>query len=69
MPAPRHRWQVLADSPGWHAPAVVSRHATEGEAPAQARRLNGLPGDGRPLYFVELWETSNVLDVEHSATR
>jgi hypothetical protein len=60
-------WLVLVDHPAQSAPRRVSRHATEAAARAEARRLNGLVGDrNRPLYFVERWETSDVLDVERS---
>lgn len=61
------RWWVLVDSPAQKAPRRVSRHDAEGEARAEARRLNALGADPRrPLYFVERWQTSDVLDVERS---
>ena len=60
------RWQVLVDSPDWERPARVAAFATFAEADAKARRLNAPALPGRPLYFVELWETSNVLDTDHS---
>jgi hypothetical protein len=63
---PLNRWQVLADTPGWQAPLLVDRFPTEAEARLCATALNLLAGEDRPLYFVELWETFNVLDIEHS---
>ena len=61
-------WWVLVDDPRQSRPRRVSRHDSEGQARAEARRLNLAGGTRRTaLYFVELWQTSDVLDVERSA--
>ena len=61
-------WWVLVDDVRQSRPRRVSRHATEAQARAEARRLNLAGPPGRTaLYFVECWQTSDVLDVERSA--
>ncbi len=65
---PENPWQVLADSLAWARPQVVGYFATEAEAREECRRLNALGGSGRPLYFVQAWETNFVLDTENCET-
>lgn len=61
-------WWVLADSPARPRPWRVARFNTEAEAREYVRALNAASdAPGRPLYFVERWQTSDVLDVERAS--
>lgn len=61
-------WYVLFDDPALFRPRVVRRGLSEHEARALARELNAHQGNvaSQGVYFAELFETSSVVDVEHS---
>ncbi len=65
----RPGWWVLVDHPDQHSPRRVAWHDSEAAARQHARRLNAQSSaPDRPLYFVEHWCTSYVLDVENAAS-